>query len=288
MEKHIDIGARDPVDILQTLANPVRKSVIAALGSLHTPLRFSELMEASGLDPNFDTGQFWYHLSELTKKGIIVKDGDRYGLTQFGFKLSKILDTVERECSFLLKSRDEGGLGKVEGDFRIRRYEDTDFDEVARLVKEMYRYYWVDLLGSEEMSSEYARHTVATDLLVPGTYVYVAEDLGTKELVGFVSYYVTHGGAFFLDYLWVQRRYLATKLRETLLEKAEKDVRDAGEDQYHVRIGARDKLYGEFFISQGFDTLNQLEITRYLEKVPERRYTAENIDILGFRFKRAI
>jgi len=182
MEEHIDMGARETVDILQTLANPVRKSVIAALGFLHAPLRFSELMEASGLDPNFDTGQFWYHLSELTKKVIITKDGDHYGLTQFGFKLSKILDTVERECSFLLKESNVGGSGEVEGKFRIRRYEDTDFDEVARLVKEMYHYYWVELLGGEEMSPEYARHTVATDLLVPGTHVYVAEDLETKEV----------------------------------------------------------------------------------------------------------
>jgi len=129
---------------------------------------------------------------------------------------------------------------------------------------------------------------VAADLLVPGTYVYVAEDLETRELVGFVSYYVTHGGAFFLDYLWMHKKYLATKLRETLLEKVEKDMRDVGEGQYHVRIGVRDRLYGEFFISQGFDTLNQLEITKYLEKVPERKYTARNIDIFGFKFKRVI
>jgi len=288
MEEHVDMGARETVDILQTLANPVRKSVIAALGSLHTPLRFSELMEASGLNPNFDTGQFWYHLSELTKRGIIMKDGDRYGLTQFGFKLSKILDTMERECSFLLKERNEGGMDSVEGCFRVRRYEDTDFGEVAQLVKEMYYYYWVELLGGEEMSPEYARHTVATDLLVPGTHVYVAEDLKTKELVGFVSYYVTHGGAFFLDYLWVKRKYLDTRLRKSLLEKVEEDVRTAGENQYHVRIGARDRLYGEFFMSQGFDTLNQLEITKYLGKMPERKYTAENIDVFGFKFKRAI
>jgi len=86
----------------------------------------------------------------------------------------------------------------------------------------------------------------------------------------------------------VQKKYLATKLREALLEKVEKDVRDAGEDQYNVRIGLRDRLYGEFFIRQGFDTLNQLEITKYIEKVPERKYTAENIEIFGYKFKRVI
>jgi len=30
-----------------------------------------------------------------------------------------------------------------------------------------------------------------------------------------------------------------------------RNEREAGEDQCHVRIGVRDRLYGEFFISQG-------------------------------------
>jgi len=288
MKKEPDLHSEDTVDILQTLGNPVRKSVVAALGSKYKALKFSELMEASGLDPNFDTGQFWYHISELMKRGIIIKNDDRYELSQFGFKLAKILDTLERECSFLFNERKEGGKRKMGNGFLIRKYVDTDFDEVAELVKEMYHYYWVELLQGGEMSPEYARHTVATDLLVPGTYVYVAEDSETKKLAGFVSYYVTHGGAFFLDYLWVKKNLLSKRLREAFLEIVEEDVRKAGEDQYHVRFGARDKLFGTFFINQGFETLNQFEVTKYLDKVPERKYTAENVEILGFHFKRAI
>jgi len=44
----------------------------------------------------------------------------------------------------------------------------------------------------------------------------------------------------------------------------------------------------EFFIRQGFDTLNQLEITKYLKGVPKRKYTAENVEIFGYKFKRVI
>jgi DNA-binding HxlR family transcriptional regulator len=288
MEKGSALQQLDTVEILQTIGNSVRKSVLTALASRHTALKFSELMEASGLDPNFDTGQFWYHLSELMSKGIIIKNEDRYGLSQFGYKLAKILDTVERECSFLLKEMKEEGDRETEGRFRIGKYVDADFDEVAGLVREMYNYYWAELLHGGEMSPEYARHTVATDLLVPGTYVYVAEDLEKKKLVGFVSYYVTHGGAFFLDYLWVEKEYLATKLREAFLERVQEDVLEAGEDQYHVRVGVRDRLYGEFFVHHGFDTLNQLEITKYLKGVPKRKHTAENVEIFGFKFKRVI
>lgn len=288
MEKDTDSKPVETVEILQTIGNPIRKSVITALASSHKYLRFSELMKASGLNPNFDTGQFTYHLSELVKRGMIIKDEDHYGLTQFGYKLSKILDTVERECSFLFKQKKERSEQKMKNDFQIRKYVDSDFDQVARLVKEMYHYYWVELLHGGEMNLEYARHTVATDLLVPGTYVYVAEDLETRKLVGFVSYNVTHGGAFFLDYLWVEKKYLSLRLREAFLEKVEEDVLEAGEDQYPVRIGSRDKLYGEFYIRQGFETLNQLEITKYLKGVPKRKHTAENVEILGFKFKRVI
>ena len=288
MKKETYLQSDDTVDILQTLGNPVRKAIVATLGSKYKALRFSELMEASGLDPNFDTGQFWYHISELMKRGIIIKNDDRYELSQFGFKLTKILDTLERECSFLLKERKEGGGQQVSNGYLVRKYVDTDFDDVAKLVKEMYHYYWVELLKGGEMSLEYARHTVATDLLVPGTYVYVAEDSKAKKLVGFVSYYVTHGGAFFLDYLWVKKKYLASRLREAFLNIVEEDVHKAGEDQYHVRFGARDKLFGTFFINQGFETLNQFEVTKYLNKVPERKYTVENVEILGYCFKRVI
>lgn len=282
MEPNLELV--DTVEILQTLGNTIRKSVVAALASRNRPLRFAELMKASGLDPNFDTGQFNYHISELMKREIIIKNEDRYVLSQFGFKLSKILDTVERECSFLLKERKEGGELKTENNFRIRRYVDSDFDEVAQLVKEMFHYYWVELLHGGDMSLEYARHTVATDPLVPNTYVYVAEDVETKKLVGFVSYYTTHGGAFFLDYLWVKKQCLPTRLRQVFLEKVEEDVLEAGEDQYDILIGVRDKLYGEFLVTQGFDALKELRITKYLKGAPKRKHTAENVELFGFKF----
>ena len=285
MKEVKDPESIDTVEILQTLGNPVRKSVVSALASKHGALKFSQLMKASGLNPNFDTGQFMYHLSELMKRKIILKEQERYKLTQFGFKLAKILSTVERECSFLFKERKQGGEGKVKEDFQIRRYLDGDFEQVAKLVKEMYDYYWKELWRNGEMSLEDARQAVATDLLVPGTYVYVAKNRKTKELVGFVNYEVTHGGEFFVDYLWVKKKHLSEELREALLEKVEEDVLEAGEDCYSAHIGLRDKLYGKFFIRFGFDELNKLQITKHLKEGSERPYPAKNLDILGYKFR---
>ena len=288
MEEDTDSKPADTVEILQTLGNPVRKSIVNALTSKRTVLKFSELMEASGLDPNFDTGQFWYHLSGLIKRGLVIRDEDHYRLSQFGFKLSKILDILERECSFLFEERKEGGERLTENNFQIRKYKDSDFEQLAELVKEYFDYYWKELWGKGEMSLEYARHTVGTDMLVPITHLYVAENLDTKKLVGFITYDLLHGGAFWLSYLWVEKEHLSTGLREALLERVEEDVLKAGENQYCVHIGVGDKLYGEFLIRYGFDTLNELEMTKYLKEAPKRKHSAENVEFLGYKFKNVI
>jgi hypothetical protein len=288
MKKETDLQSVDTVEVLQTLGNPIRKFVVAALGSQYKALKFSELMAASGLDPNFNTGQFWYHISELMKRRIVLKEEEKYKLTQFGFKLAKVLSTVERECSFLFKEQKNGGERRVKENFQIRKYIDGDFEQVAILVKEMYDYYWKELWRNGEMSLEDAGKAVATDLLVPGTYVYVAEDLVTKKIVGFVNYAVTHGGAFFVDYLWVKKEHLDAGLREALLERVEEDVLEAGEDCYNVRIGLQDKLYGEFFINFGFNELNQLEITKHLKEAPKRKFSAQDVDVFGYKFRSVI
>ena len=69
------------VEILQTLGNPIRKSVMISLSTSQKALRFSELMKASGLDPNSESGQFMYHLSELMKREIIFKKEEKYLLS---------------------------------------------------------------------------------------------------------------------------------------------------------------------------------------------------------------
>lgn len=40
----------DTVEILRTLGNPVRKAILVSFASGHSSLKFSELMQSSGLD----------------------------------------------------------------------------------------------------------------------------------------------------------------------------------------------------------------------------------------------
>ena len=202
----------DIVQVMQTLGNETRKSVVTSLAATQRPLRYSELMEASGLDPNYDTGQFHYHLGELMKRDIIVKVENEYHLTQFGYKLSKLLGMLERECSFLLSGGRRGPGGpERENDrppFRIRPYDDPDFEGVAGLIMNMYNDAWSEMFGpGHRMAIEEARKAVVTDLLVPDTHALVLEHGAEGRLVGFISYAIRYGGVFFIEYEWVEGEY---------------------------------------------------------------------------------
>ncbi len=76
---HKNMKNLDTVEILKVLGNPVRKAIVTSLASRHESLKFSDLMQASGLDPSFDTGHFGCHLSEL------MKSIDRFGFWALGF-----------------------------------------------------------------------------------------------------------------------------------------------------------------------------------------------------------
>jgi len=278
----------DIVQVLQTLGNSIRKAVVNSLATARKPLRFSELMEVSGLDPNFDTGQFQYHLSELLKRDIILKAENEYRLTQFGYKLSRLLDIMERECSFLL-SEAKRGLGNPEREqigppFRIRPYADSDFEGVAGLIMNMYNDAWSEMFGPDHrMSFEEARKAVATDLLVPDTHALVLEHGAENRLVGFISYAIRYGGVYFIEYEWVEREYKRYGYDDELFQRVEDQARGAGEDIF-VRVSYREHRFIDFLIRRGYDTLNMLELAKYLDKPPED-YSGKTIEIEDRKFK---
>lgn len=103
--------------MLQLIANPIRRSIIKSIEG--GPISFTEVMRASGLDPNFDTGPFTYHLSVLLDSQIVEKADNKYQLTSFGNTTANIIGSLERESKFLLKIDEvsEGGermSGKIE------------------------------------------------------------------------------------------------------------------------------------------------------------------------------
>ncbi|MBO3832231.1 MAG: hypothetical protein FGF51_02440 [Candidatus Brockarchaeota archaeon] len=223
----------DIVELLQTLGNTLRRAVVSSLAKSPHPLRFSDLVEACGLNPNHDTGQFHYHLSELSRRNIVAKTGNKYCLTQFGFKISRLLEAMEREYSFLFAGAGAGGVdqGHEAGNssFRIRPYSNQDFEDVARLLMNMYNDAWAEMFGPDaRMSLEEARKAVVTDLLVPDTRVLVLEHGVEKRLVGFISYAVRYGGVFFVEYEWVEKEYAEHGYDDMLFQRVEDEARAAG------------------------------------------------------------
>jgi len=100
--------------MLQITSNPIRKSTILSLKG--TSMTFSDVMRACGLNPNCDTGPFFYHLSVLSDSGIVEKKGNDYQLTGLGRTIATLIDSLEREGAFLLKTDKprEGGQREVE------------------------------------------------------------------------------------------------------------------------------------------------------------------------------
>lgn len=277
------------VELLQTLGNAIRKGIVASLLGSQEPLRFSDLMEASGLSPNHDTGQFNYHLNELIERNIITKADNKYHLTQFGFKIGKILEILERESSFLLSTGGQDGKEPICSSsgpaFRIRPYRDTDFGKVARLLMNMYNDAWSEMFGpSATMCFEEAQKCVTTDLLIPDTRVLVLEREIGGEPIGFISYAIRYGGIFFIEYEWVEPQYSKHGYDDILFQRVEDEAKKAGETSLYIRVSHREHRFIEFLIRRGYETLNMLELAKYLEKRPEP-YSGKGIEIEGHRLK---
>lgn len=89
------------IRVLKIVSNPVRKAILQSLE--RTSLRFSDVMRACGLDPNHDTGPFFYHLSLLTDAGLVEKKDSEYRLTDLGGMGTTLINTLQRETKFLLE-----------------------------------------------------------------------------------------------------------------------------------------------------------------------------------------
>ncbi len=103
--------------ILKIVSNPIRKSIIQSLRG--TSMIFSDIMRACGLNPNHDTGPFFYHLSMLSGAGMVEKKGNEYRLTSFGNTIAAFVESLHRESRFLLDSEEpEKGSGRRLGDIQ--------------------------------------------------------------------------------------------------------------------------------------------------------------------------
>jgi len=89
----------DPEDAFALVGNETRAAILRALGERpHEGVSFSELREA--VDPAIDSGQFNYHLSQLTDQ-FVDRDEDGYTMRAEGLALYRLIraGTVNRRAS---------------------------------------------------------------------------------------------------------------------------------------------------------------------------------------------
>jgi len=125
--------------LLNCISNSMRRLMILSLAG-HEQLSFSQLMRLCGLSPRYDTtGTFVYHLSQLTRIGVVSKVGDAYSLTPVGKRVHRIVGLLERESRFLDKrERMVGAKIKAEGGVLVRPALAEDNPAVAELVASEY------------------------------------------------------------------------------------------------------------------------------------------------------
>ena len=88
--------------ILRIISNPVRESIILSLKG--APMVYSDVMRACGLDPNYDTGPFNYHVSVLLDSNLIEKKTNKYHLSVLGETIASFVLSLRRESNFLLRT----------------------------------------------------------------------------------------------------------------------------------------------------------------------------------------
>ncbi len=106
--------------VLKIVSNPIRKAILQSLEE--SSMIFSDVMRACGLNPNHDTGPFFYHLSLLTDAGLVEKRESEYSLTCLGSTVTTLINTLQRETEFLLgqEPMPERGGGKRMSDIQAR------------------------------------------------------------------------------------------------------------------------------------------------------------------------
>jgi len=165
----------------------------------------------------------------------------------------------------------------------IRGYRESDFENVAKLLKQMYDHIWIDVFHWKGMSLKDAREAVKTDCLASDTKVFIAEHGPQKKPVGFISFAVRYGGTYYIEYLWVEEAHRKYGYEEKLLKAVEEHAQRHGHDAVHVRVNVNIPEEMEFFLNRGYKVLKVLETAKYFK---EPTYiSGKNIKVAGYRFK---
>jgi len=164
--------------------------------------------------------------------------------------------------------------------FRIRPYDDSDFQDLTELVMSMLNNSPLETLKyNVHVSLEETKKADASDLFFPDTRILVLEHGVDKRIVGFISYAIQRKGGFYIEYEWVEKDYTKYGYDDKLFQRVEDEVSKAGGGSLYILVSHEEHRFIDFLINRGYQTLNTLELAKYLDGPPKD--SGRNIEIEG-------
>jgi len=164
---------------------------------------------------------------------------------------------------------------------KIRRYQSSDFDNLA----EFYRDFFNEMrerqgLDKLKLSHEEAVET-AKDSLRDNSWVFVAENKG--KLIGSARLQLWDG-AYFVGEVHVAQNWRRKGVGSKLLSSCEDLVHKKGETSIYLTVEPKHHKSLKFLIHNGYDTLNMLELRKDFDETGMLKRQDE-VEILGHKLR---
>jgi len=137
-------------------------------------------------------------------------------------------------------------------------------------------------LGNTEPLTDAEASEIAQEALQePQSWLIVAEEVETGQVVGFARW-EERDGAFFGRELFVRPERRNQGIGTRLQEEVEQRVREAGADAFFISVLPHNRRMLAFAHQRGYDTLNTVELRKELTGARPRR---SRVTLLGLEFK---
>jgi GNAT superfamily N-acetyltransferase len=157
---------------------------------------------------------------------------------------------------------------------RVRSHTQEDLPGLVPLFRDFFTLHRQMLGGTAPLNDTEAQEIVHEATSQPQSWLIVAEEGETGQLVGFARW-EEREGAFFGRELFVRPEYRDQSIGTRLQEEVERQVREAGADAFFISVVPQNRHMLAFAHRRGYDTLNTVELRKELAgEKPRRRQVA--------------
>jgi ribosomal protein S18 acetylase RimI-like enzyme len=153
---------------------------------------------------------------------------------------------------------------------RIRSHTEDDLPGLVPLFRDFFTLHRQFLGGTAALNDAEAQEIVLEATSQPQSWLIVAEEGETGQLVGFARW-EEREGAFFGRELFVRPEYRDRGIGTRLQEEIERQVREAGADAFFISVVPHNRPMLAFAHRRGYDTLNTVELRKELAGGQPRR-----------------